>query len=552
MTSETVGTPAQPLLTHGQLTRLRARAPAEPVAVGDVLFTAGDPTYDFIFIESGEVDIIRPTTPDAPAEVVAQHGPGRFLGELNLLTGQAVYLTARVRTPGEVRRLTPAGFRQLMDEDGELSDVILRAFMARRELLLTGAGARSIEMLGSRLCAESNALRTWAARQRIPHVWMDIDDPEGKAFAEQIKAHNTDLPIVVTATGTTPRASAGVVAELLGLAYRPIEGAVFDVVVVGGGPAGLAAAVYGASEGLSTMLLDATAVGGQAAASSRIENYLGFPYGLSGEDLMGLGLVQAQKFGAHVATPCRAVAMHTDGDQLRLTLSDGTDVPTRSVVIATGASYRKLALTGWERLEGAGIYYAATDLEVRECAAQPVCVVGGANSAGQAAIYLAEHGSPVTLVLRGPTLDKGMSHYLVDRIRSEPSITVRPNTEVVGVSGSPALESITLNDRMATSSEDIPCRGLFCFIGAEPATTWLDAPALDADGFVLTDEQLDDALLGSTWSLLGRRPLPFETSVPGVFAVGDVRHASMKRVAAAVGEGASAIRSVHTSIGALA
>lgn len=544
------GTVAQPVLTPPQLDRLIARMRLQQVAAGDVLFTAGDPTYDFMLIESGDVEIIRAATPDAPEEVVAQHGPGRFLGELNMLTGQAVYLTARMSGAGEVRRMSPPEFRQLMAEDAELSDIILRAFMARREILRTGAGARSIEILGSHHCAQSNALRAWAARQHLAHLWLDLDDPDGVVLADALGVTNSDLPVVVTPTKTVRRATAGIVAELVGLSYRPVQGKVYDVVVVGGGPAGLAAAVYGASEGLETMLLDATAVGGQAAASSRIENYLGFPSGLSGAQLMDSGVVQAQKFGAQVATPCRATGVHVDTEQLMVTLADGSELPTRSVLIATGASYRTLPIPNWDRFAGAGIYYAATDIEARDCGAHPVTVVGGANSAGQAAIFLAERGSEVTLAVRGPDIGKDMSSYLVNRITSHQRITVRTRTEVTGLSGELGLESIELADRANSRTEQIECRGLFCFIGAQPATGWLDGPRLDAEGFVLTDQQLEDDHLGPTWTLLGRRPLPFETSVPSVFAAGDVRHGSMKRVAAAVGEGASAIRSVHAAIGA--
>jgi len=542
---------AYPSLSPNQVATLVARATAQDVVAGDELFAAGDREYDFIYIESGEVEIVRLETPDSPEQVVAVHPAGRFLGELNLLTGQAVYLTARVREPGRVYRIPPPAFRRLMAEDVDLSDVILRAFLARRRALQTGEGKRSIEILGASLCAASHALRNWAARQQLPHYWIDVDSDEGTALAAAIGVTSVDLPVVLMAPAVRlTNATPGKVAEAIGLSYQPSRGRVYDVVVVGGGPAGLAAAVYGASEGLDTMLLDANAVGGQAAASSRIENYLGFPFGLSGGDLTARAQLQAQKFGAHVSTPCAVTSLRVEDGHLRMMLSDGTEVPAHAVVVATGASYRTLPLERWSHFEGAGIYYAATELEARSCTPDPVAVVGGANSAGQAALFLAERGCPVQLVVRGGDLAKGMSTYLVERVVSHPRIEVCLQTEVVGLHGGVGLEAIT-SLTAGNEPETRECHALFCFIGAKPATSWLDGVALDDDGFVLTDRDLDDTVLPASWSVLGRRPLPYETSVPCVFAVGDVRCGSMKRVASAVGEGASAIRSVHSAVAPL-
>ncbi|MBV9354315.1 MAG: FAD-dependent oxidoreductase, partial [Chloroflexi bacterium] len=392
---------AYPLLTEPQLARLRARAERVRVEVGDVLFAAGDREYDFMLVESGEVEIVRAATPDAPSTVVTRHRAGRFVGELNMVTGQAAYLTARVSVAGEVSRIPHEGFRRLMAEDGELSDLILRAFMARRDRLRTGEGARSIEVLGHRSSAAALALRNWAARAQIPHLWLDVDTPAGEALAHSLSSTATDLPLVVTPTGVLKRATPGELADQIGLAYRAVPGRVFDLVVVGGGPAGLAAAVYGASEGLDTVLVDGVAVGGQAAASSRIENYLGFPSGLSGGDLTNRALIQAEKFGARISSPCEARALHVRDGQLSVALSDGTEVPTHAVIVATGARYRRLDLERWSEFEGAGIYYAATELEARTCGGSPVVVVGGANSAGQAALFLAGRAGAVRLVVRG-------------------------------------------------------------------------------------------------------------------------------------------------------
>jgi thioredoxin reductase (NADPH) len=296
------------------------------------------------------------------------------------------------------------------------------------------------------------------------------------------------------------------------------------------------------------MLLDSVAVGGQAAASSRIENYLGFPSGLSGIELATRALVQANKFGAFISSPCDVVSLESEDGHLHVRLSNAQVVDTRAVVVATGAHYRKLSLDGWSDFEGAGIYYAATDLEARACSSQPVAVVGGANSAGQAALFLADRGSHVELVVRGEDLATGMSQYLVDRVLAHPQITTRTRSQVTALHGSSSLEAITMSAAGEHAGLHRECRGLFCFIGALPATEWLTGVALDDDGFVLTDRDLTPDKLGATWELLGREPLPFETSEPGVFAAGDVRSGSMKRVAAAVGEGASVIRSVHQAL----
>jgi thioredoxin reductase (NADPH) len=541
---------AYPDLTPVQVNTLVSRAKVADVAAGSFLFQAGDREYDFVYIETGAIEIIRVATSFLPEEVVATHTAGRFLGELNMLTGQTSYLSARVSESGRFHRISPDGFRRLMAEDAGLSDVILRAFLARRKILQTGEGRHSLEILGTPLCPAAHTLRNWAARQQVPHEWVDFDSETGQALAAAIGIGAVDLPVVVTPTEVLKNATAGAVSELLGLSFQPITGRVYDVVIVGAGPGGLAAAVYGASEGLDTMLLDAVAVGGQAAASSRIENYLGFPFGLTGGNLTAKAELQAHKFGAHVSTPCTVTAMQCENGHLKLTLSDGTGIHSHAVVIATGARYRRLPLDRWPDFEGAGIYFAATELEARTCAEHPVAVIGGANSAGQASIYLADRGSPVDLIVRGPSLTKEMSNYLVERIEAHPRITVRTETEVTGLHGERSLEGISTATRGdAIAQQD--CQGLFCFIGAQPATDWLSELALDENGFILTDAELDDGRLGDMWNVLGRRPLPFETSIPAVFAVGDVRQGSMKRVAAAVGEGASAIRSVHAAIAPL-
>jgi thioredoxin reductase (NADPH) len=541
---------SSPRLSDELFARLLAYGTPQETRRGDVLFTPGDGDVDLIVVERGSAEVVRTETADVPAAVVAVVDAGGFVGELNLLTGQNVYLLCRVREGGTVYRVSPERLRQLMANDVELSDIVFKALIARRELLQRSTAALSVEIVGGARSAAALALRTYAARQRLIHLWFDADTPAGRAMMESSHLTEDDLPAVVMPGTTLKQATPGCLAEKLGLSYRRSSTKPVDVTIVGAGPAGLAAAVYGASEGLDTVLLDAVGTGGQAAASSRIENYFGFPFGLSGNDLTGLAVLQALKFGAQLASPCQAVKLDPDrvGNLLRLHLQGGEVIDTKAVIIATGAHYRALPLERWPDFEGAGIYYAATELEARGCTGSPVTVVGGANSAGQAALYLAGRGSDVSLVVRGPDIAAEMSAYLVDRLLVHPRVTVRCRSEVTRLDGGDFLEEVSITDRTADSTQPQPCAGLFCFIGAEPAADWLTGIATGDDGFIRTDVQLNDADFGPAWSDLGRRPLPFETNIPGVFAVGDVHSGSMKRVAAATGEGASAIASVHKAI----
>ena len=544
-------------LTDGQWARLLRHASApEAVPEGAWLYQPGDPTIDMLLIEQGEVHIGRPPAPgETHCVIIAAFGPKQFTGELNLLTGQNAPLGARAGAETVIRRLDPAALRAVMEEEPEVSDLLLRTMIARRSFMRSGEGARSLELVGGAMSSDALALRTYAARQQLAHTWTDADTPAGAAMLRAVGAEPSDLPVAITSSGVLLNATPGVLAEHLGLSYRPPPpGSTVDLVVVGAGPAGLAAAVYGASEGLRTMVLEASAAGGQAAASSRIENYLGFTSGISGDELTAAAAVQAEKFGARIASPCPVARLEARGDVIGLTLFDGSELAARAVVIATGAQYRALPLERWDDFEGAGIYHAATGIEARACAHSPVAVVGGANSAGQAALYLAGHGSDVALVVRGSDLRSKMSAYLADRILAHPGISVRTSAEVSALHGGDHLEEISLQAGGRTADGDaetdrISCSGLFCFIGAVPATEWLSGLAVDGKGFLRTDAQLRDEELGGPWSSLGRRPLPFETSEPRVFAAGDVRSGSMKRVAAAVGEGASAVSSVHLAIG---
>lgn len=539
---------ASAVLTANQLARARHYGYSHSVEEGDVLFQPGQQDQHLVVIESGAVDIERPSTPNSPAVLLETHGPGRFLGELNLLTGQATYLTARVRQGGDVILVPPDGLRRLMREDADLSDRLLRTFIARRTLLRTGEGARAIEMVGSQWCQNSTALRSWAARQQIPHLWFDLDSPEGDALAHAVGVTVLDMPCVVASGQVQRNATPASLAALLGLTSPRRDAHRHDVVVIGAGPAGLAAAVCAASEGLDTLLLEGSGVGGQAAASSRIENYIGFPSGIPGGELAQRAVVQAHKFGARVSDPCTVDAVMSEHGQLQVRLRDGHTLHTRAAVIATGAAYHTLSIARWQEFENTSIFYAATAIEARACAASPVVVVGGANSAGQAAIFLADHGSEVTMVVRGPDLATRMSRYLIGRIYAHPLITVRTRALVAALHGETQLEAVTVRDVAHGFEETVHTLALFCFIGASPRAHFVADVVRDSKGFVRTDRDLATFDLGVVWQLLGREPLPYETSIPGVFAVGDIRSGSIKRVAAAVGEGSAAVSSVHSVI----
>jgi thioredoxin reductase (NADPH) len=513
------------------------------MAVGEYLFRAGDVSYDFYVIVSGAVDIVVGSGDEE--QIITRHGPGRFLGELNLLTGQRVYLSARVAEPGEVIVVPATELRHVIASKPGLGDTILAAFLARRSVLLNSAAATAIRLIGTRFSPESLGVREFLTRNRIPHEWIEADrDPGVERLLEEFGIEPGELPVVIVSGAVLRRPTPGGLAEYLGLTVDSLPDRCFDLVVVGAGPAGLAAAVYGASEGLRTLVLEMIVVGGQAGASSRIENYLGFPTGISGGDLTQRALVQAEKFGAHLTSPCAAASLREEAGHLVIRLADGTDVAGRAVIVASGARYRRLDVPRLEEFEGNGVYYAATEMEARLCAASPVVVVGGGNSAGQAGIFLAEAGSPVTFVIRGPDLGASMSRYLVERIEADDRIVVRTNARISGLDGDQTLTTVRVSSTEGDSV--LPCAALFSFIGADPSAGWLMAcAALDDRGFVLTDLSLDDEHLDERWELLGRRPLPFETSYPGLFAVGDVRSGSTKRVAAAVGEGSASVRSVH-------
>jgi len=539
MSGTSSSAPVEPALSADQFARLAAYGQTHDVTTGDELYSTGDVGYDLILLATAHVEIVRDATAVEPEAVVAKNGPGSFLGELNLLTGQMVFLTARVTTPGAVVRIDSGHFRRVMVEQPDIGDVLLTAFALRRENLKAAAGA-ALEIFGSNDSSAARDIRTYVARLSLPHVWFEAESIAGGAALLERGLAESDLPAAALAGRILKNTTAGELAQVLGLTYQDTQQEV-DLVVVGAGPAGLAAAVYGASEGLVTVLLDAAAPGGQAARSSRIENYLGFPQGISGEALARKAMIQALKFGAQLFSPCEVVKLkqctsRLGESSLGLQLADGSEIRTHAVIVATGAEYGRLDVERWSEFESAGdIHFAATELDARACASQPVVVVGGANSAGQAAMFLASMGSHVDLVVRSDDLGARMSSYLVERAMAHPLIDVHTNSTVVGLEGDAHLERVQL--QVDGALREVDARAIFCFIGATPSTTWLpDAVRRDERGFILTG--------GALGGEHGSR-LPFETSMPGVFVAGDARAGSQKRVAAAVGEGASAVASVH-------
>ncbi len=537
---------AWPVLSASELAEMATFGTERATETGELLFQAGEASYDLFVVLEGEVQVVRPGGADEA--IVAEFGPGAFVGELTLLTGQRRFLTGRVSRSGRVLVIAQAEFRRLMSVRPALSATIFNALLARRESLRSGEGAQAIRIVGSRYSPEAMSLRSFAEHSHLAHAWIDVEDAEDlDSLLAPMGLQAQDIPAVITATETLRRPSPATFAEHLGLTFQPTPGYIFDLVVIGSGPAGLAAAVYGASEGLRTVSLDAVAIGGQAGASSRIENYAGFPNGISGEDLTGRTAVQAMRLGARLNAPCEVVGLRSQASFHVIELRDGSEIPTRAVIVASGARYRRLAVENLSRFEGAGVYYAATDLEARVCDGTPVLVVGGGNSAGQAAIYLAQNNCRVTIAIRREDLSQSMSQYLIERIEADPKIELVTGVEVQALAGRDRLEGATLTHKPTGRRQEIACTGVFCFIGARPATAWLaDSVLLDGDGFILTDRQLPGPLGAET-----ARALPFETSTPGVFAAGDVRHGSMKRVAAAVGEGSSAVRSVHERLATL-
>ena len=526
---------AYPRLSDHQIDAMSKSGTRRHVERGDLLYRQGDRAMDFLVVLQGLVAVI-----EGPDEVIGVHGRGRFLGELNFLTGEAAFVTAVVRQTGEVLAVAPDQLRKLVAADTLLGDLILRAFIIRRSILI-GRGS-GFKLIGSRYSPDTRRLREFATRNRLPHTWIDLETDEGaESLLLQLGIPPEDTPVVIWRGEHVLRNPTNAdLAGVVGLHVITSKETECDLVIVGAGPAGLAAAVYGASEGLATVTIDSVATGGQAGTSPKIENYLGFPSGVSGGELAERAVIQAEKFGAQVDVPSKAVRLaERDGYHL-VVLDDGRTISSRAVLIATGARYCKLDVARLERFEGISVFYAATQLEAMRCRNEPVVVVGGGNSAGQASLFMGKYTSRVRLLIRGDDLAKDMSRYLVDAVEHCPAIEVRRHTEVRELVGDDELEEIVVEDNRTGERQTIKARALFVFIGAEPHTAWLgDQLKLDGRGFVLTGSDVGIPTGTDSPRLL------LETSRAGVFAVGDVRSGSTKRVAAAVGEGAVAVRMVH-------
>ncbi|MGW5366466.1 FAD-dependent oxidoreductase [Actinopolymorpha pittospori] len=531
---------AYPRLTEPQIEALAAQGEHRITRPGDVLFREGEEAYDFIIILAGTVANIANYGTDEQ-QVISVHGPRRFLGELSLLVDQPAFYTALVIEAGKVLAVPRDRLRELVANDQTIGDVLLRAYFLRRAMLIgQGAGFR---ILGSCYSPDTQRLREFAARNRLPHRFLDLEqNPEGEALLRQLGISPQETPVVIWRGREVLRNPTNAdLARLIGIEMSAAPAARCDLLIVGAGPAGLAAAVYAASEGMATELLEAVATGGQAGTSSRIENYLGFPSGVSGAELSERAVLQAKKFGVMMRVPTEVTELQQEGGQYTVRLEGDEPITARTVLIATGARYRRLDVSRLEEFEGTSIYYAATLQEARWCVGDPVAVVGGGNSAAQAALFLAEHVPCVHLLVRSDDLAADMSRYLADRIEHTRRIEVALHTEVRELLGDRALEGLIVKDNRTGERRRIEARALFVFIGARPRTSWLAGQVtLDEDGFIVTGAE-DPTFRRA----VGRGPLALETNLPGVFAAGDVRGGSIKRVAAAVGEGAMAARLVH-------
>jgi thioredoxin reductase (NADPH) len=514
--------PVSRVLSSSQLSMLAEYGEERTAEVGETLFEVGDETYPFVAVVEGEVMVT-----DAAGQEIVRHGPSGFLGEMNLLSGQTVFLTAVATLPMRYIAVDREVLRRLLFEDGSLSDLLLSAFVERRELLQQREGI-GVEIVGPRDSSETRRLLEYARHMRLPHSWLvPQEDPRAAALVEKLEEH--ELPLVrLPGGGELRRPSNGELSRALGIGLELGRREEVDLLVLGGGPAGLGAAVYGASEGLDTLVVEGTVLGGQAGMSRRIENYLGFPAGISGTELISRAISQARKFGARTATPYRACSLEPGRDRHLVRLEEGNEVRARAVLLSTGAEYRRLPVAGLEAYEGVSVFYAAGPPEGRLCAAQRVGVIGGGNSAAQAAVWLARGGALVTLLHRRASLGETMSHYLIEELERY-GVAVRDRSEVGALHGEQGrLESVTLTD-----GATVRLSYLFLFLGANPCTDWLgDVVARDSNGFVLTGPAAGaEGLL--------------ETSVPGIFAAGDVRAGSTKRCATAVGEGAAVVSFVH-------
>ncbi|HTS11682.1 MAG TPA: FAD-dependent oxidoreductase [Candidatus Limnocylindrales bacterium] len=537
-----------PVLTPAQINRVRAVSKVRRVEEGEILFQPGDTNIPFFVMLSGKMEIVQPSF---QGEVpVAKHVAGEFTGELTMISGRRSLVLGRVTEAGEFLELSADGLRALIAKDAELSEIFMRAFILRRlELIRHNRG--NVILMGSRHSAQTLRLREFLSRNGHPYTYVDLDtDATSQELLDRFQVKIEEVPVVIcSASGNVMRnPTIQGLADCLGLNTSIDEAQVRDVIIVGAGPSGLAAAVYAASEGLDVLMIETTSPGGQAGSSSKIENYLGFPTGVSGQELATRAFTQAQKFGAKMMVAHSVAKLDCTRRPYNIVLDNGNKLPARAVVISTGAQYNKPRIANLERFEGQGVYYGATNMESQLCVEEDVVIVGGGNSAGQAAVYLSQTARKVYMLVRSGSLSDTMSRYLIQRIEQNPAIEMHYRTEIVGLEGDTHLERVTWRDKAKdeTSTHDI--RHVFIMAGASPRTEWLQGcVAMDSKGFIVTGRELETANHAPHWPLT-RPPQMLETSLPGVFAVGDVRAGSVKRVASAVGEGAIAIHLVHRSL----
>jgi thioredoxin reductase (NADPH) len=536
-----------PTLSDAQLQRIARYGARRHVPAGEVLFEQGTLALGIQVVLGGSLEIVRPGI--LGDELITVHRAGQFVGETSVLAGRRSLVRGRMREAGDAIFIDQQGLRRLIQEDAEISEILMRAFILRRVALIA-RGLGDVTLIGSAHSASTLRLQEFLTRNGHPYTYVDVEsDPDVQALLDRFQVREDEIPIFICRGQLVLKDPSNVaVAECLGLNATFDPGRVRDVVIVGAGPGGLAAAVYAASEGLDVLVLETNAPGGQAGTSSKIENYLGFPTGISGQALAGRAIAQAEKFGAELAVACQVDRFACDGAKgYEVALANGTAVRARAVIIASGVQYRRLSVENIARFEGTGVYYAATATEARLCGDDEVAVVGGANSAGQAAVFLASHARHVHVLIRGAALADTMSRYLIRRIEETRNITLHPHTELVALQGDDRLRTVVW--RGPGGVEERPLGHVFVMIGAQPNTSWLDGcVALDAKGFVKTGTDLNAEELSSARWPLSRAPFLFETSRHRVFAVGDVRAGSVKRVASAVGEGSVCVQLVHRAL----
>jgi thioredoxin reductase (NADPH) len=533
-----------PTLTPAQIRRIAPHGDMRTMESGQVLIEQGDRNVPFFVVVSGEVEIVRPS--GGVETLITVHGPGQFTGEVNNLSGRPAVVRMRATKQGELIELDRQHMLALVQTDAELGEILMRAFLLRR-VELVAAGVGDIVLIGSMHSAGTLRIKEFLMRNGHPYSYLDLErNPEVQNLLDGFHTAASDIPVVICRGEIVLRNPTNQqLADCLGFNETVDETQVRDVVIIGAGPSGLAAAVYGASEGLDAVMLETSSPGGQAGSSSRIENYLGFPSGISGQELAARAYNQAQKFGAQVLI-AKATRLACDRKPYVVEVENGARIPTRTIVIATGAQYRRPPLKNLSRFEGAGVYYGATFVEAQSCGGEEVIVVGGGNSAGQAAVFLAETTKRVHMLIRSAGLAESMSRYLIRRIEQTPKIVLRPHTEIVALEGGNHLESVSWQNNQTGQVEEHNIRHVFVMTGADPNTNWLDGcVALDAKGFIKTGPDLSPEDLSSARWPLVRPPYLLETSLPGVLAIGDVRGGSIKRVASAVGEGSIAISFLH-------